>query len=240
MTVKAEFECVGRVELGALSAQTESRLLRLGGEWLEFSPEERAVVVRHVQPDGTPAVTAVPSELIAIIDALLPAERDALPGGTIVMREPGGATLRLVVERGDIRIQWPSEDWTHAVPVEVDQMLRTVDPFHARVSGKLSFTGAKGADARLVDLVDGFEGLYPADDLDVVAEGSTVRATLRGVNVGPSHLLGWLRELAQPVESLEADLDIGAFGHHAQGSGFRLTVRGGVATAVRPLLWRQS
>lgn len=239
MTVKAEFECAGRVELGPLSALTESRLLNLGGEWLEYSPEECAVVVRHVQPDGTPAVTAVPSELIAIIDALLPAERDTLPGGSIVMREPGGATLRLVVERGDIRIQWPREDWTHAVPVEVDPMLRAIDPFHARISGQATFVGAEGAERRLVDRVDGFEGLYPADDLEVVREGTTVRATLRSVNVGPSHLLAWLRELAHPVESLEADLDVGAFGHHAQGSAFRLTVRGGVATAVRPLLWRQ-
>lgn len=233
------FECAGKVELGPLSAETVAHLMSLSGEWLEYSPEEQAIVVRHVQPDGTPAVAAVPAELIAIVDTLLPAERDALPGGQIAMRGDGGVSLRLVVSRGDIHIQWPREDWTNVEVVEADAVLRTVDPFHARVSGQIRFGGAAGADVQLAKRVDAFEGLYPADDLEVSMEDGLVRASLRGVNVGPAHLLAWLRELSSPPESLEADLDIGAFGHHAHGSEFRLVVRRGVATAVKPRLWRE-
>ena len=43
--------------------------------------------------------------------------------------------LRLVVERGEIRVQWPREDWAHAVPVALEEALATVDPVSARVTG---------------------------------------------------------------------------------------------------------
>lgn len=235
---RTEFECIGWVRLGALSTASAQELARIGGEWLEYSPEEGAVVVRHVQPGGPPAPSAVPAELIAVLDALQPAEREAIPGGAIVVRDRTGLLLRVAVEGGEIRIQWPREDWSHAVQVAVDEVLRAADPFSSRISGTAQLAAAPGAETRLASFVEGFEGLYPTGDFEATREGGTVCLTLREVNVGPAQLLTRLHELADPTDSLEADLEIGSFVHHDADLDFRLTVRAGVAKAVRPALWR--
>jgi len=240
LLTETEFECAGKVRLGPLSAATAARLARLGGEWLEFSPEEGALVVRHVQPGGSSALAAVPAELIAILESLPAAEREHLPGGALVIRDRTGTLLRIMVEGGEIRIQWPREDWSHAVEVPVEVELRGADPFSARVSGRVRFQAAAGVEAELNEFVDRFEGLYPAGELEVDREDGWVRAELRAVNVGPQQLLTRLRELAAPPESLEADLDVGSFLRHAGDRDFRLRVRAGEARALRPSLWRDS
>ncbi len=240
LLTETEFEVVGKIRLGPLSASTSERLARLGGEWLEFSPEEGALVVRHVQPGGSPALAAVPAELITILESLPAAERETLPGGALVVRDRSGILLRLVVEGGEIRIQWPREDWSHAIDVPVEDELRSADPFSARVSGHVRFQAPAGAEGFLNEFVEGFEGLYPAGELDLERQGAWVRGQLRAVNVGPRQLLDRLRELAAPPDSLEADLDVGSFLRHAGGRDFRLRVRGGVARALRPALWRES
>ena len=238
MISETEFECVGKVRLGRVCQATASRLARLGGEWLEFSPEEEAVVVRHVQPGGSPAPSAVPSELIAILEMLSPGERESMVGGTFLVRDRAGLLMRIVVEVGEVRVQWPREDWQQATPVEVDAALGSADPFSARVSGSVRFAAPPGAEGRLAELIDRFEGLYPAGTVEVAREGRDVRAELRAVNVGPRELLGRLRELADPTGSLDADLEVGSFVSHGGDRDFRLTVRAGEARAVRPSLWR--
>lgn len=234
---RTEFECAGKVRLGAVSSATEQALARLGGEWLEYSLDEGAVVVCHVQPDGPPALSTVPAELIAILDVLDPAERQAIPGGAMMLSDRNGILLRLVVEGGEIRIQWPREDWSKAIPIDVDAALSSADPFSARISGTARLSAPDGAETRLATWVDGFEGLYPAGELEVTRDGPVARVELRAVNVGPAQLLEWLHHLAQPAESLEAELDIGSFVPHAGDRDFRLTVHGGVVRAVRPSLW---
>lgn len=234
---ETEFECVGKVRLGDLAPASAARLALLGGEWLEFSPEEGAVVVRHVQPGGSPALSAVPSELIAMLDALPAREREVVTGGTLLVRDRGGVLLRIVVEAGEIRVQWPREDWSQAVPVGLEEALRDADPFSARVSGRVRFAAPAGAEVRLAEFVDRFEGLYPAGELDVLRSGGVVDAELRDVNVGPAELLAELRRLAAPADSVVADLEVGSFRGHASDRDFRLSVHGGKAQAVRPSLW---
>jgi hypothetical protein len=234
-----ELDCAGRIDLGPLSPATAERLALLGGEWLDYSPEEQALVVCHVQPGGEPTLSALPAELIAFLDALSSEEREALPGGTLVVRDRAGSVLRLAVSRGEIHVQWPREDWSRGEPVDLDTILSAVDPASARVSGTVRLAARPGAGDRLVELVAHFEGLYPEGDLRVERQGETLRAELRDVNVGPEQLLATLRQLADPPESLAGELEVGSFVAHAQDGDFRLTLERGLARAVRPALWRE-
>jgi hypothetical protein len=237
--VTVELECEGRVRLGPIGADTERRLTGFGGEWLEYSPDEGVLVVRHIQPGGSPAQSAVPAELIAILDSIPPAERDAMPGGTLVVKDRSGVVMRLVVERGEIRVQWPREDWDHAVAVEIDAALRGADPFSARVSGKARFRGPEAKAAAVVDFVEAFEGLYPEGEVLLLAGADAHEITFRSANVGPAQLLAHLRDAADPIDSLEADLDVGSFAPHSIDRDFRLSIRAGKVQALRPALWRE-
>jgi len=233
------FECSGEVALGELAVESRERLVAFAGEWLEFDAGAGRIVVRHVQPGGAPALSAVPAELIAMLETLAPGERERLRGGALVVRDRSGILLRLVVEPGEVRIQWPHEDWSHATEVPLDQALAQIEAVSARISGTLRFEAAAGARAKLVDFIETFEGLYPDGDLRLDRDGSTVRVELRGVNVGPEELLAKLRELAEPPASLEGDLKVGSFSAHALEREFRLQLRAGEARAERPSLWRE-
>ena len=232
-----ELDCTGEVGLGALSPETVERLERLGGEWLELNPERQTLEVCHVQPGGTPTLSAVPAELIAFVDALAPAERQAMPGGTLVIRDRTGIVVRLVVTRGQIHVQWPREDWSQAVTVDLDSALAETPSASARVSGHLSLSAPQGSGDRLVEFVGRFEGLYPEGDLEVERDGDTLRLDLRNVNVGPRQLLKTLTDLADPIESLDGELEVGCFVDHALDRDFRLTLDKGVVRATRPSLW---
>lgn len=236
-TLATEFQCSGGIRLGSLQAATAQQMARVAGDWLEL--EGDTLVVRHIQPGGPPATTAIPSELIAYLDAIPPEQRAALPGGCITIRSREGSVLQVAVERGEIRIRWPHEDWTHAVPVDAEAVLASADPYSARVSGGIRLQAPAGAEGHLAAFVDSFEGLYPAGDLDVRRQGDFLHITLREANVGPAQLLAVLRSLAAPPSSLEADLEVGSFTDHVGDRDFRLTVRENAATAVRPSLWSE-
>lgn len=232
-------ECSGEIDLGEVGAESRKRLSGFTGEWLEFDGASGRIVVRHVQPGGTPALSAVPAELIALLEALAPGERERVRGGAFVVRDRAGVLLRLVVEPGAVRVEWPKEDWSHAYPVPLAEALALVEPVSARVSGTLRFGAAPGARTQLVDFIESFEGLYPDSDLRLEREGATVRVELEGVCVGPQELLDKLHELADPPASLEGDLRVGSFASHAPDRDYRLQLRGGVARAERPALWRE-
>ena len=237
-TLTRAFECTGEIVLGTLSATTREQLGALGGDWLEYAPDQGCIVVRHVQPGGPPAPAAVPAELIALLDALAPEERARAGGGALVVRDRQGVALRLEVAGGEIRIQWPREDWERAEPVGLERVFLGVDPVSARVSGRLRFTAGAGAERRLVDVIEGFEGLYPEGDLRIERDDGELTVELNDVNVGPEALVDRLAELAHPLESLEGRLEIGAFGAHAVERDFRVVFEHGRPRALRPALWR--
>jgi len=232
-----ELDCIGEVRLGPVGPATAERLAPLGGEWLEYSPEDQALVLCHVQPGGKPTLSALPAELIAFLDALTPAEREAMPGGTLLVRDRTGIVVRLVAGQGEIHIQWPREDWSQVAQVDLDAMLADADPFTARISGRVRLSAPRGARDRLSEFVSGFEGLYPEGDLRVERQEDTIEVELRDVNVGPEQLLETLRRLADPAESLEGELEVGSFVEHAMDRDFRVTLKNGVARAVQPSLW---
>lgn len=238
--MSVELECQGRVSFGKLCAESVERLGAVAGDWLEYAPDRNAVVVRHVQPGGPPVLAAVSAELVTFLDLVTAAERDAMPGGSFLIRSELAPLLRIVVARGELRIQWPHRDWAHAVPVSVDQALGAVDAVAARVSGRVELRTKPGRAKELTDFVDRFEGLYPEGDLETELDGSTLRAELRDVNVGPAQLCAKLRELADPIESLRAELDVSSFAARSAQWPFRLTLRGKETTSVRPEIWTEA
>lgn len=109
------FECEREVALGELGTANRSRLAELAGDWLEFEPRSGRVVVRHVQPGGAPALSAVPAELMAMLDALEPGELadpvDSLEGELVVGSFSPHALereFRLRLARGEARAEPPS------------------------------------------------------------------------------------------------------------------------------------
>ena len=240
MNLLRELECRGRIRLAGIPEETARRLAAFHGEWLEYSSEENAILVRHVQPGGSPALAAVPAELIAMLDLLPGAARETSPGGTLVVRDRALLALRLHVERGEIRIQWPHEDWAHAEPVGLDEMFRHVEGVSARLSGVVELNAPAGTEDRLTAFLEGYEGLYPEGGAELRRFGERLRLELNGINVGPEELLALLREVAAPPSSLAAEIEVGSFAAQAYEKDFRLEIRAGEARALRPALWPES
>lgn len=235
-----DVDCEGKVRLGSLPRDVGQRLCCLDGDWLEFAPEESAVVVRHVQPGGCPALAAVPCELISLIDAIPPEQRENIPGGTLYVKDRSGQILRVLVERGEVRIQWPREDYSHPTPVSPEAAMRAVNPREARLNGWLRFGGTEASLLRLRDFADRFEGLYPEGDLLACREGGIVVVKLVNVNVGPEELLAELRALADPADSLQAEIDVSSFAAGSMDRDFRLLIGAGQVRALLPSLWGES
>lgn len=232
-----ELECEGKIRFGALPRETSERLARFSGHWLEFAPEDNAAIVRHVQPIGCPALTAVPCEMIWLLDALTAEQRAAMPGGVLYLKDRAGKILRVLVSAGEVRIQWPQEDYSRATAVAPEAALGAVDSRVARVNGWVKFRGAPEAVKQLESFVDNFEGLYPEGDMPSQCDGPWIRTELKNVNVGPAELLATLRTLANPADSLEGEIDVGSFAADAVEGDFRLVLRGGQIQAMRPALW---
>ena len=75
--------CQGRVVVGALPEPVQRALLAIPGDWLEYDPPSRSIVVRHVQPTDDPVLPAVTVELVRILSEI-PFERLAdIEGGDL-------------------------------------------------------------------------------------------------------------------------------------------------------------
>jgi hypothetical protein len=239
--MQADLECQGNVALGPLPEETARRLARFAGNWLEFDPRENAIVVRHVQPTGCPAMSGIPCELITILDFLPGDARDAVPGGELfIIGHETAQLVRLRVERGEVRIQWAHPDYSAAVPIELRDALEGFNPRAGKVDGQASFSGSAAAAASLEAFIARFEGLYPEGDFTVGCAGPVCTAQFSEVNVGPQELLATLQKIASPGDSLEADLDISSFAHRAIDRRFRINIRQGRVQVLKPALWREA
>ncbi len=237
--MQGELECIGMVRVGSLPWEVSERLAQFTGNWLEFVPEQNAIIVRHVQPLGCPALSAVPCELIALIDSIPSELRASIPGGALYLRSQNGPVLRLVVERGDVRIEWPRADYSQPVPVDPEAAIKEADPSTARVTGWARFSGSAAGAGSLQEFIDGFEGLYPEGEVFTDCKQNVVSVQLKNVNVGPAGLIGKLRELAGSIDSLQAELDVDSFVADSPASDFRIEIRDGRVQAKRPSLWRE-
>ncbi len=139
--MQGELECEGKVRFGSLPWDLSERLAQFSGNWLEYAPDENAIVVRHVQPVGCPAMSGVPCELISMMDALPSEYRESMPGGALYVKDRSGQMLRIVVERGEVRIQWPCLDYAHTTRIPMEA-IDDVNPRETCITGWARFAGS--------------------------------------------------------------------------------------------------
>jgi hypothetical protein len=213
-------------------------LSQIAGNWLEFDPEESAIAVRRALPGGCPALAGVPCELIGLIDSIPQKQRDSMPGGVLFIEDGKGQIVRLVVEHGEVRIQWPHLDYSQGEPVSTESVLSAIDENTACINGWARFAGSSERSGELQTFADRFGGLYPEDDMPSECQSDMLYVEFKDANVGPEELLTEMQELAEPPESLQAELEVSSLVPGAVEHDFRLCIRNGRVQATRPSLWQ--
>jgi len=233
-----DLECEGQVRLGDLPWEVSERLAQFSGNWLEFTPQENTIVVRKSLPVGCPASTAVSCELITMLESLTPDLRRAMPGGEIFVRAQGGRVMRFAVEKGEIHIQWPGQDYSRATRVAPESLLTSLGAGEARITGWARFAGAGSRAAEIEAFVEQFGGLYPEGDIPSECEQNIAYVPFKSVRVDADELLSRLQRLAAPIESLQAELDVACAAPRSEDREFRILIRNGRVEALRPSLWQ--
>jgi hypothetical protein len=165
--------------------------------------------------------------------------RDSMPGGTLYVKDRSGQLLRLLVTRGEVRIQWPHLDYSRPTATDFESALASLNPREACVRGWARFAGSPERATELQAFVDQFEGLYPEGDIPSECEQNLVFLQFKGVNVGPSELVAKLVELAHPSESLQAEMDVSSFAPGSLDRCFRIRIADGRVGVLRPSLWQK-
>jgi hypothetical protein len=235
--MQGEMECEGQVSLGPLPWDISEQLAQFKGNWLEFSPRQNAIIVRKSLPVGCPATTAVSCELITLIESLTPELRQAMPGGEFFVRANGGRIMRFAVEKGEIRIQWPNKDYSHPIPVSPESAMNDLKAEGIRIEGWARFAGASERVTELRAFVARFDGLFPEEDMPSECEQNVVFVRFNGVEVDPDKLVNMLKELADPIETLEAELEIQSRSPRSEDKDFRILIDDGQIKVLRPSLW---
>ena len=234
--------CYGRVTLGPLPADVQRRLAALPGEWLEFDPDEGAIVVRHIQPTSSPSLPTVAGELVAILAGVPAAHHAAIHGGDLfVHTEQTVQLVRLRVERGGaVHIRWAHPDYQKARRQSyVPGAESLVDPRVQRLNGAVRFTAYDtAAAARDIEAAaDGYEGLYPEGECRVHAgDGRSVEVALTDVNLDVALLVAQLLRLAAQG-SLEGSIEVSSFAGEAPERYARFVFADGQTFIQRPVLW---
>ncbi|MDT8437346.1 MAG: hypothetical protein RRA92_11405 [Gemmatimonadota bacterium] len=234
--------CHGRVIVGSLPGPVQRTLAALPGDWLEFDPPSRAIVVRHIQPTDDPVLPAVTMELVRLLAAIPFEEQEKIEGGDMFVHvEDTGRLVRLRVEAGgSLHVQWARPDYAGAVRRPwSDGREIVIESWDQRLNGTVRFDpegGAGEAAGRLVDLADSFEGLHPEGDFRVRPGEGGVTIELRDVNLDARLLVRELQSLARP-RSLQGALDVGSFGELVPEKQVRVLFEKGEAWVQHPLLW---
>ncbi len=213
-------ECEGRIDLGPLPWEISERLAQLSGNWLAYAPEQNSVIVRRGGLPGCPAISGIPCELISIIDAIPLDNRDRIPGGTLHITDENGRVLSVVVHRGELRIQWARPE-----PAKASE--------NGAIRGWARFAGSTHRAAELRAFAERFGGIYPEGDIPSECEQNLVYVRFRDVVLRPEDLVAKLKELAEPAESLQAELEV-VSGTRTPAQSFRITVRDGTVDPGQP------
>lgn len=229
-------EYQGQIRLGSLPWEIAERLAQFRGNWLEFMPEANAISFRHVQPVGCPALTGIPCELITLIDSIPPEFRESMPGGELSLKDERNRKLRLQVKQGELRIKWQQEPCFRTVAVSVENAAGVGVSSRAKVNGWARFAGTSSRSGELRDFVERFGGLYPEEDMPSECEQNIVYVRFRNASVEPGELVSKLRELADPLESLQAELEFESPGEDSADGCFRIQIADGGTEVTRPAL----
>ncbi|HYK89040.1 MAG TPA: hypothetical protein VE398_09730 [Acidobacteriota bacterium] len=233
MQVVLEYQ--GQIRLGSLPWEISERLAQLRSNWLEFIPKTSAIIVRQAQPAGCPALTGIACELISIIDSIPPELREAMPGGELALRDSSGPVLQLAVTRGEVRIKWPRKACVRGVPTSPENSLEVARLPATSVRGWARLVGSPSKTRELAAFVDRYGGLYPEEDMPSEGSQNMAYIRFRHVSADPKELIDGLLELAEPRESLQADLEAGRQTRGSFDPEFRIQIVDGRLELTKPV-----
>ncbi len=217
--MEGTLDCRGQISLGSLPWEVSEHLAQFRGNWLEFAPGAKELVFRRVQPHGCPPLTGVACELITILDSLPQECRESMPGGELSLGDARGPLLRLAVRRGQVQVKWPHRPCMQAISFPLESVAgRTETPMTA-VTGWARLSAAPAKRKDLEAFVERFGGLYPEEDMPSECAQDVAFVRFTKAVIDPQALVESLRALAEPPDSLQADLVTGA------GSGTRFAIR---------------
>ena len=233
--------CQGHVVVGSLPESVQRGLGALPGDWLEYDPPSRSIIVRHIEPTDDPVLPAVTVELVRILSVIPFDSLAGIEGGDLFVHiEETGRLVRLRVEPGgSLHIQWARPGYTGATKRAWSDGHEIVnEPWNHRLNGEATFGASdlESAAAGLQELADTYEGLHPEGDFVASVEGSLVNVTLREVNLDGKLLVETLQRLASS-RSLEGQLDIGSFRELAPEQLVRILFEKGETWVQHPMLW---
>jgi hypothetical protein len=215
-------ECFGQIRLGSLPWEISERLAQFRGNWFEFIPETSALTFRPAQWNGCPAFTGVPCELIALIDSIPPECREAMPGGELSLRDEGNRTLKLAVRQGEVHIRWPQQSGLQAAPVPYQNIVDAACTGNKRIEGWARFAGSSARSSEIGAFIDQLGGLYPEEDMPSECEQNMAYVCLKSADLDLRNLIAKLTELADPKESLQADLRV--VSPEIEDQGYRIRI----------------
>jgi hypothetical protein len=233
--------CQGHVVVGSLPESVQRGLGALPGDWLEYDPPSRSIIVRHVEPTDDPVLPAVTVELVRILSVIPFDSLAGIEGGDLFVHiEETGRLVRLRVEPGgSLHVQWARPGYTGATKRAWSDGHEIVnEPWNHRLNGEVTFGAGdlESAAAGLQELADTYEGLHPEGDFVASVDGSLVNVTLREVNLDGKLLVETLQRLASS-RSLEGQLDIGSFRERAPEQLVRILFEKGETWVQHPMLW---
>jgi hypothetical protein len=241
--MRTHLGCTGRIKLGELSQDTQKRLEQVEGIWLEFSPDSMSLVVRHVQPDDTPALREIAGELVEFLSDVSEAEREKIPGGALYyLDEESGHYVRLKVSPGGIvTVAWAQPDYARATcePYHGQKVVTVFDAYQ-RLNGTVKLHARPEFAEELRAAVEASGGLYPQGEFELRTVGSEIELSLCDLNCNVTVLLRLLQESAAPPDSLEGEIDVSSFRAGDIGDYCRFVFRAGDAWLLRPALWREA
>jgi hypothetical protein len=240
--MRTHLGCTGRVELGAISRETQQRLEHVEAIWLEFSPEPPSLVVRHVQPDDIPALREIAGELLEFLSNIPEAERKKVPGGAFYyLDEQSGQSVRIKVWEGAfLTVAWAQPDYARASwePYR-GQTLPLVFDAYQRLNGVLRLQAVPGTAEEIRSTIERNGGLYPQGDLEVLVTDRRIEIKLLDVNTSVLPLLKLLRAKAEPASSLDGEIDVSSFRSGDVEDYCRFVLRAGEVWIARPALWTE-
>jgi len=237
--MRTHLGCLGQVELGKLSQDTQQKLGRVAATWLEFAPNSASLEVRHVQPDDRPALPEMVRELVEFLSQVTDEERIQVAGGAIYYQdEVHGRYVRVQVGKGGfLTISWARPDYAHASWEQYrSQPVSVVPEPYQRLNSKFSFEGVPSAADDIRELLERTAGLYSEGDFEIVARVDRIEVALRDVNASVLPLVYALQVLAKPG-SLEGEIEVSSFRAGDLDECCRFSFRGGEVWLVRPSLW---
>ncbi len=237
--MEGEMQCKGKIKVGPIPWELSESLAQFPGNWLAYDPAESAIVARRGRPGPCPALSGVPCELLTLIASIPQKQRDSMPGGALYMKDERGQEVRLTVQHGEVRIQWPHPDYARARPVPAESALQEAAAPGARLRGWARFAGAPARAAELRQFAERFAGLYPAEDIPSECPSDVVYVEFRDVETAPGELVAAMQELAEPRESLQAEIEIRIPAQGTPGRELRVCIRDGHLEVVRPALWSE-